>query len=120
MMPANGLPGIWSNVRQNFVKNRDSFAFDFKPLLIIRAAETRNLRPVRRLSWLGRGQLSLNPKMTESVPMANEPNNPQQGNPQQGGQNKPGQQQQGGQNKPGQQQGGQNKPGQGGQGTQKR
>ena len=49
----------------------------------------------------------------ESVPMANEQNNPQ--NPQQGGQNKPGQQQQGGQNKPGQQQGGQSKPGQGGQ-----
>jgi len=58
--------------------------------------------------------------------MANEQNN--QGNPQQGGQNKPGQQQsgqskpgqpqQGGQNKPGQQQqGGQHKPGQqGGQG----
>ena len=38
----------------------------------------------------------------------------QQGNPQQGGQNKPGQQQQGGQGKPGQQ-GGQQKPGQGGQ-----
>jgi hypothetical protein len=49
---------------------------------------------------------------TENVAMSNEHNNPQhsQNNPQQGGQNKPGQQQQGGQ-KPGQQQGGQ-KPGQ--------
>jgi hypothetical protein len=48
--------------------------------------------------------------------MANEPNQ----NPQQGGQNKPGQQQQGGQQKPGQQQQGtQHKPGQqGGQGQQ--
>lgn len=54
--------------------------------------------------------------------MANEPNNPRrdqqsQGNPQQGGQSKPGQQQQGGQ---GGQQGGQGKPGEQHQGGQQK